>query len=109
MFNQKLVASYSTTEHVVGMWKGKPLYSKEFELTSTGGTNHNMTNLDNYWVDMGHTYILKTTGRRFPGSYYAQDADYAHTSINSTQILLDGTIANFSKEIVTILYTKTTD
>ena len=111
MINGKLINKYNTNERVIGTWFGKPLYSKTFTgYTTKGNYNHNLSSVDEIWVDIANSFIKKTTGRVFPACYVAQSGiDEAFTSVNSTQILIDGTIANLSTITITLKYTKTSD
>lgn len=106
---------YSTNEVKTNkIWiDGKPIYRKVFTgYTTTGNYNHNLSNIDNIWLDETGSKVIKTTGRVFPANYIGAGTlgeDYGSVSVNSTQILIGGNIANLSNIVVSLFYTKTTD
>lgn len=66
--SEAMIDEYSTTEKVIGIWMGKTLYRKTIflsSLPSTSGTttyNHNISNPDEIWFDVGHCFAIWNYG-----------------------------------------------
>lgn len=104
--------NYSTTEQVIGTWKGSPLYRKIIETTSVAGSQE--ITLSNYITNLGtivHIYgtTVASGGNITPIIYYYGSSDYSmvhYQSSNGALKIRCGNTAGFGDMRIVLEYTK---
>lgn len=107
---------YSTDEVKTNkVWiDGKPIYRKVFTINVTSNDdlryNHNLTDLDKYWINQENSFIFNND-ESLSINYYYSSSDWSRVWINGTQIRIRIGASNFGNRIAYIVveYTKTTD
>ena len=101
---------YSTDEQIVGEWiDGKPLYQKTIDTTITSGwntINHSIVNIDTIFLCESFIQNSSGTARKIGG---ASSGTELFGAVNKTSIVIYNTDTDYTRAIVTIQYTKTTD
>ena len=112
---------YSTSEKRVGTWiDGKPLYRRTFSLhiaLNAGYTTyaHGIRNIDTMMLDTNHSFMVHQNKTRFiplPTQVYGCNfGDRVAIELDQTNIIFtaDTSWGSYWNNVVTILYTKTTD
>lgn len=92
----------------------KPIYRKVFTLTTSNDANitqnHNLTDLDEFWINYDASYIIGNSEALPPNWYYGSTTDWGRLWITSTAIRFRSPASIGSRTLyVVVEYTKTTD
>ena len=115
-FAKKSEEVYSTEEQKIGTWiDGKPLYRKAFDIKTISASNTDLVNVSNLNIETLiklNGVIITDGGGKFPVPLYDSSSNYSVLFINEYNYIRGRAMVGngtFSKLIVTIEYTKTTD
>ena len=115
-FIKKSEEVYSTEEVKIGTWiDGKPIYRKVFDIKTISASNTDLVNVSNLNIETLiklNGVIITDGGGKFPVPLYDSSSNYSVLFINEYNYIRGrATVGNgtFSKLIVTVEYTKTTD
>ena len=107
---------YSTEEQRIGTWiDGKPLYRKAFDIKTISASNTDLVNVSNLNIETLiklNGVIITDGGGKFPVPLYDSSSNYSVLFINEYNYIRGRAMVGngtFSKLIVTVEYTKTTD
>lgn len=115
-FTKKSEEVYSTEEQKIGTWiDGKPLYRKAFDIKTISASNTDLVNVSNLNIETLiklNGVIITDGGGKFPVPLYDSSSNYSVLFINEYNYIRGRAMVGngtFSKLIVTVEYTKTTD
>lgn len=99
------LSTYSTKEKIIGIWyNGKTLYRKTFYISKWSTFNHNINNVDEIMINLGHSFRHHASGNNV-GINTGTDSN---GMVNATQVILNGQVTP-DYAIIVLEYTKTTD
>lgn len=106
---------FSSNETVIGTFvDGKPIYRKVY-ITQTADNmnlylNHNLTNLDRFWLDTANSFVWNGN-ESLPSNWYYSSNDWSRHWLNKTQIRFrnPNNLGTGRLLYSTVNYTKTTD